>query len=119
VFVDMLNALRFGRLDAPTIAAFMALSRPIKYEDGIEPSELYPTRREVDYSNQRRLNAIKAEIHRYDALDKPGRTDDGKPVSQEQANKVLERLMAPGRIMLKVSHSSSIQQNVRAYVASI
>ena len=40
-FVDMLNAMRFGKLDAKTTQAFKALSRPVVYTDGIEPTELY------------------------------------------------------------------------------
>lgn len=39
-FVDMLNAMRYGDLDQRTIAEFRKLSRPVKYEDGIEPTEL-------------------------------------------------------------------------------
>jgi hypothetical protein len=39
-FVDMLNAMRFGRLDLKTTEAFKALSRKVIYTDGIEPTEL-------------------------------------------------------------------------------
>jgi ATP-dependent DNA helicase PIF1 len=37
----MLNAMRFGRLDANAIAAFSGLSRVVQFDDGIEPTELY------------------------------------------------------------------------------
>jgi hypothetical protein len=40
-FVDMLNAMRFGRLDKASIQAFQSLSRPVEYEDGIGPTQLY------------------------------------------------------------------------------
>lgn len=37
----MLNAIRLGNLDQDTIALFSKLSRPVKYEDGPEPVQLY------------------------------------------------------------------------------
>jgi hypothetical protein len=37
----MLNAMRFGRLDARTVNEFKKLSRVVQYDDGIEPTELY------------------------------------------------------------------------------
>ena len=39
-FVDMLNAMRFGKLDAEAIMAFRELSREVHYDDGVEPTEL-------------------------------------------------------------------------------
>lgn len=39
-FVAMLNAMRVGKLEPETIAKFKALSRPIIYANGIEPSDL-------------------------------------------------------------------------------
>lgn len=36
----MLNAMRFGKMDAKAVQAFGALSRPVVYDDGIEPTEL-------------------------------------------------------------------------------
>jgi ATP-dependent DNA helicase PIF1 len=37
----MLNAMRFGRLDASAIAAFSGLSRAVHFDDGIDLTELY------------------------------------------------------------------------------
>lgn len=39
-FVDMLNEMRFGRLSDKSIARFRALSREIRYEDGLGATEL-------------------------------------------------------------------------------
>lgn len=36
----MLNAMRFGHLEPETVTKFQGLSRPIKYPDGIEPTDL-------------------------------------------------------------------------------
>ena len=40
-FVNMLNAMRFGQMSGPAIEEFKKLSRPVKYEDGIGPTQLY------------------------------------------------------------------------------
>jgi hypothetical protein len=40
-FVDMLNAMRFGKLDKVSIQAFQSLSRSVEYDDGIGPTQLY------------------------------------------------------------------------------
>lgn len=37
----MLNEMRFGKLTDQSIKKFYALSRPIEYEDGLGPTELY------------------------------------------------------------------------------
>ena len=39
-FIDMLNAMRFGKLTPETIQAFARLNRRVKYDDGIEPTDL-------------------------------------------------------------------------------
>ncbi|EGO02746.1 hypothetical protein SERLA73DRAFT_131020 [Serpula lacrymans var. lacrymans S7.3] len=39
-FVDMLNSMRFGKLDPKSVEAFRKLSRPVKYTDGIGPTQL-------------------------------------------------------------------------------
>ncbi len=40
-FVNMLNEMRFGRMQESTIEIFKSLSRKISYTDGIEPTEMY------------------------------------------------------------------------------
>ncbi|KAL1747296.1 PIF1-like helicase-domain-containing protein [Schizophyllum fasciatum] len=42
-FVDMLNELRFGTLKPETVRKLQALSRPVEYTDGIEPTGLCVT----------------------------------------------------------------------------
>lgn len=39
-FVRMLNSMRFGRIETDDAKRFAALSRPLVYDDGIEPTEL-------------------------------------------------------------------------------
>lgn len=40
-FVEMLNEMRFGKLTQASIEKFKSLSRPLKFDDGIVPTELY------------------------------------------------------------------------------
>jgi ATP-dependent DNA helicase PIF1 len=65
----MLNEMRFGTLTASSIAKFKSLSRPVDYSDGLEPTELFPLRGEVDKSNLGRLKGIKQQMVKYLAQD--------------------------------------------------
>ncbi|OJA18310.1 hypothetical protein AZE42_09348 [Rhizopogon vesiculosus] len=101
-FVDMLNAMRFGKLGADSIQAFGSLSRPVKYSDGIGPTQLYPTRAEVDRANQTKLNSLPGHGIKYDAIDTPGRDSNDNLVSLESMKRLLERLVAQQAVHLKV-----------------
>ncbi len=122
----MLNEMRIGRMEPKTIRAFSELSRPVEYADGLEPSELYvyrpyhtrcdssnpvlllldsnsfPTRNEVDVANRNRLNQIKDRARQYNAIDAPGYDDYGRQIPPERVDRLLERLVAPKNIVLKV-----------------
>lgn len=101
-FVDMLNAMRLGHLSPDAIEKFRKLSRPVIYDDGIEPTDLsvssfcrwlyahlsvryhlsFPTRREVDNANGLRLNRLPGPERRYDAADVGGVDFAGMPLPQ-------------------------------------
>ena len=59
--IDILNSIRFGEIKPQMIRTIKNLEREIKYTDGIVPTELYATRREVERSNTRRLNSLPGE----------------------------------------------------------
>ncbi|KIJ07606.1 hypothetical protein PAXINDRAFT_158369 [Paxillus involutus ATCC 200175] len=111
-FVDMLNLMRFGRLDDETIQAFYKLSRPLHYDDGIGPTQLYPTRAEVNRANQTRLHALPGQIIQYDATDTAGSDSNGVRVSEQQMERLLERLVAPRVIQLKVGAQVMLIKNM-------
>ncbi|THH12878.1 hypothetical protein EW146_g7285 [Bondarzewia mesenterica] len=112
-FVDMLNAMRVGKLDPDTIARFSSLSRSVQYDDGIEPTELYPLRREVQTANDTRLKQINAISHGYRAQDWPGRDSQGNPkVNEDEMNRLLDRLVAPKEITLKVGAQVMLVKNM-------
>ncbi|KAL1844399.1 hypothetical protein VTJ49DRAFT_78 [Mycothermus thermophilus] len=88
----MLNEMRLGKISDETVRSFQALSRPLTFDDGIEVTELFPTRQEVDSSNQRRLKALTGKVYRYDAI------DTGDPKIRDR---LLANMMAPPSIELK------------------
>ncbi|KAH0590267.1 hypothetical protein H2248_012563 [Termitomyces sp. 'cryptogamus'] len=99
-FIDMLNAMRFGQINDKS--AFTALSRKVEYADGIEPTELFSTRSEVDNANTFRLGQLKTEARIYTANDIPGTDSNGVRVTPVQMARLLERLVVPKKIHLKV-----------------
>lgn len=111
-FVDMLNDMRFGRVNAKTTEAFKALSRKVTYTDGIEPTELFSTRREVDNANFTRSNHLNTEAHTYVAMEYPGIDSKGERVSKEHMERLLERLVVPNTIQLKVGAQVMLIKNL-------
>jgi len=108
----MLNNLRLGHLDPETIAAFQKLSRPVIYDDNIEPTELFPTRREVDRSNSTRLRQLPGLAHVYKSFDIPGYGSNGERTSSEKTDQLLERLVAAKMIALKVGAQVMLIKNL-------
>ncbi|KAJ8521240.1 hypothetical protein ONZ45_g2042 [Pleurotus djamor] len=104
-FVDMLNEMRFGTLSTKSINKFRNLSRPIKIDDGILATELFPRREDVERSNQSRMLTLpgtKDEV--FDALDS-GASDP------EQRTKLLSNCMAPQRLVLRVGAQVMLIKN--------
>jgi ATP-dependent DNA helicase PIF1 len=118
VFIDMLNSLRHGQPDGSTSAQFEDLSRPIYYSDGLEPCELYvisyrrsigcnqpgsfPLREQVREANEIRLHRLTGKFQTYVASDIPGCNMYNNPISMDKSKKLLDRLIAPEMIELKV-----------------
>lgn len=111
-FVDMLNAMRLGQLSEDAAVKFRALSRPVIYEDGIEPTDLFPTRREVDNANASRLNRLPGPCHTYPATDMGGIDLAGMPLPTSKVEAFLDRLIAPRTIALKVGAQVMLIKNL-------
>lgn len=117
--MKMLNAMRFGQVDAQTVNEFKKLTRTVEYTDGIGPTQLqvlpylislladfcarYPTRKEVDNANETQLRQIASDAHVYSSLDLPGVDSKGQPVSAQAVERLLERMIAAKSLTLKVS----------------
>ncbi|KAL0953746.1 hypothetical protein HGRIS_014925 [Hohenbuehelia grisea] len=94
-FVDMLNEMRFGRLTERSIAKFRSLSRPVVYEDGLLPTELFPRREDVERSNHTRMSQLQGQEQVFKAL------DGGTIQDEQQRTKMLANFMAPARLVLR------------------
>jgi len=105
-FVTMLNEMRLGVLSPQSIRNFLSLSRPPQFDDGIEPTELYPTRDEVERANNTRLHSLPGSTHTFHA-------EQGGAITNLQVrNKLLENCMAPQRIDLKKDSQVMLIKNM-------
>lgn len=91
----MLNEMRLGRLSKDSIEKFRALERPMTFNDNIEPTELFPTRNEVDYANNTRLRALPGSVHKFIA------EEGGAIVDPKARERILQGCMAPQVVELK------------------
>ncbi|KIK71395.1 hypothetical protein GYMLUDRAFT_332531 [Collybiopsis luxurians FD-317 M1] len=98
----MLNEMRFGIMSEKTIKTFRSLDRPVHYDDGIQPTQLYPLREQVNNANRTRLAELPGEPYTYTAMDIPGKDLDGQPIGSEQMERLLDRLVVSKAITLKV-----------------
>lgn len=112
-FVDMLNEMRFGKLNPDTIDRFYKLSRPVTYTDGIEPTGLYSTRMEVNAANMDRLRRLPGPGKVYQARDRSGIDSKGKHVSEKTMDELLEkRTIAPKDIELRIGAQVMLIKNL-------
>lgn len=131
-FIDMLNEMRFGNLSKESVVKFGKLKRQPKYDDGLDPTELYvvgltpfsiacrphepdsstsllilsfPMRDQVEKSNEARLAALPGDKHTFVAIDEG--EDQG-----ERLQKTLENVMAPRVLTLKVDAQVMLLKNM-------
>lgn len=98
--------MRLGFLSAPSEAVFRRLARPIAYDDGLEPTELFPTRQEVDTANNSKMRVLTGKSETYRAEDSGTITDRG------HRDKLLSNCMAPAAIELKINSQVMLIKNV-------
>jgi ATP-dependent DNA helicase PIF1 len=111
-FASMLNRMRLGQIDDDIVAQFTALSREVQYDDGIEPTELYPRREQVEKANNARLEKLPGRLIEYESTDRGGVDSNGKSVHPETATKLLERLLAPPLLQLKIGAQVMLIRNL-------
>ncbi|KND92126.1 ATP-dependent DNA helicase PIF1 [Tolypocladium ophioglossoides CBS 100239] len=102
-FARMLNEMRLGKISPGTVDAFRALSRPLKFDDGVDSAELYPTRAQVESSNEKRLRELPGRAYRYDSM------DSGDPAIKD---KLLMNMMAPKSLELKLNAQVMLIKNL-------
>ncbi|KAJ7087268.1 hypothetical protein B0H15DRAFT_305635 [Mycena belliarum] len=105
-FVGLLNQLRLGNITPAACTTFQSLSRPLPPDpSGILPTELFPLRREVDYANSVRLSALTTDEHAFSSC------DTGK-APLDKRGKLLESMMAPQKLILKVGAQVMLIKNL-------
>ncbi|PPQ88100.1 hypothetical protein CVT25_014398 [Psilocybe cyanescens] len=111
-FIDILTNMRYGTLTDHDEQKLSSLSRPLTYPDGIEPSQLFPLRNDVENHNKLKLQALPEPTLVYPAMDSAGYDIHGIPISRQGAEKLLERMISPSMISLKVGAQVMLIQNV-------
>ncbi|PPQ98949.1 hypothetical protein CVT24_003576 [Panaeolus cyanescens] len=105
-FVNMLNEMRFGTLSTESISKFRSLSRHIHYNDGINATELFPRREDVERSNDTRMRSLQTQEKVFTAK------DGGSIPDRMQKEKMLQNFMAPSRLVLRVDAQVMLIKNV-------
>lgn len=95
VFAGMLNEMREGRLSPSSIEAFRKLNRPLDADSGLEATELFPLRQQVEEANRRRMVILHGDVRTYEAK------DGGTMTDKAQRDRLLQNCMAPEAIQLK------------------
>lgn len=104
-FVDLLNEMRRGQISLEGKAIFRGLSRPLTFEDGLLPTELFPLRAEVDKANAARLTSLPGAIQVFEAR------DTGSAPADKRA-KLLDNMVVPKKLELKVDSQVMLIKNV-------
>ncbi|SCV05545.1 LANO_0H09846g1_1 [Lachancea nothofagi CBS 11611] len=103
--VDLLNKIRFGEVSSHIAQQIKKYEREVDYSDGIMPTELYPTRREVDLSNKRMLDRLAGDVKIFQAQDQ---TTSDNPYLL----KILDSLMVEKNLALKEDAQVMMIKNV-------
>ena len=114
-FVEALNEVREGRCSDATAAALRAchVSTKPRPSDGIEPTRLYCTNRNVDAENTQRLARLPGVEVGVEAVDVHKDGGGGGGMDGAAQRKVLELLAkkAPARLALKVGAQVVLLRN--------
>ncbi|KAG8887622.1 hypothetical protein FRB98_009290 [Tulasnella sp. 332] len=105
-FVDMLNEMRFGHLSDKSVKRFKTLSRNIRYDDGIEPTELFPRREDVERANKARMNQLQGKRVILRSI------DGGTLTDPQQREKILGNFMAPSELDICVDSQVMLIKNL-------
>lgn len=101
--VDMLNAMRSGEITPDIDREFRKLERPVSYSDGLEPTQLYPLRSQVDHANAAKMSGLEGRIFEFHAYDSE---------TEGPQAKLLDQLMAPKVLQLKIGAQVLLIRNI-------
>lgn len=98
--------MRLGILSTPSVEVFRRLARSIEYGDGLQATELFPTRQEVDAANNSKMRQLPGDTIPFHAV------DGGTIVDKPHRDKLLSSCMAPTVIELKVNSQVMLIKNI-------
>ncbi|KAG6371599.1 hypothetical protein JVT61DRAFT_9309 [Boletus reticuloceps] len=100
-FIEILASMRTGVLAEWHIKEFRKLSREIHYDDGINPTQLFPLKAQVKQHNLECLGKLEGETRVYKAMDARGHDSYGDRLTIIQAETLLEKLVCPKEVPLR------------------
>ncbi|CAG8833553.1 21955_t:CDS:1, partial [Cetraspora pellucida] len=105
-FIDGLNKMRFGEIDSEFYDYIIRLARPIKYNDGEEPTKLFATVNEVEICNRNKLNDLSGKNLLFEAEEwsvaKNNNSRNQKPTHEELIEWLDKSTLSETRINLKI-----------------
>ncbi|KAF5336908.1 hypothetical protein D9611_003446 [Ephemerocybe angulata] len=92
-FIRLLSAIRVGKIRPEHVAMLRVMQRPLKYEDGIEPAQLYSRRDEVESYNLTRLHQIQGRETVYKSVGAQVMLLKNIPIPGEHVNGDIGRVV--------------------------
>ncbi|KAK9447410.1 PIF1-like helicase-domain-containing protein [Limtongia smithiae] len=104
-FADFLNRMRTASLTKADERKFLQQTSKVRFDDGIEATELFSTRHEVEGANGKRMRMLSGEEHVYTA-------QDSGSADPETRARLLSNCMVPERITLKKNCQVMLVKNM-------
>ena len=104
-FIDLLNELRVGHVTAASWAVIKSCERNLPVVEGIEPTELFATKVDVDALNTQRLNSLPGTATVFTARDLMGmgRTGQCSTAATAVGQQADAHFQARRQLILKVN----------------
>lgn len=112
-FAELLNEMRQGRLSAESIRKLKELRRPLCNDQGLEPTQLFPMRWQVDAANELRMRKLSGISYKYKAL------DGGEVDNMETRSKLLSGCIAPETLTLKKGAQVMLTKNINELIGLV
>lgn len=104
-FIRFLNEVRAGVVSDEADIALSKLSRELEKIEGIEPSQLYPTKKEANLFNSLKLNSLPGQAVTYSS------EESGRMMGTDVFRKISNSFLAPNQISLKVGAQVMLIKN--------
>ncbi|KLO10923.1 hypothetical protein SCHPADRAFT_808206, partial [Schizopora paradoxa] len=111
-FIDILAEMRLGQLSPDSVNKLKSLSRAICYDDGIEATELYSHRADVDRANNMRMMKLTTESRSFEA------TDSGSISDSRQRERMLSHFLAPRTLIVKIDAQVMLIKNIDEHLVN-